>query len=56
MALTLVAARNDRVMVLLLSGGFLRLALKQIGCQREGQDPAAQEAAEFSKDVCRRVV
>ncbi len=41
MALTLVAVRNDRVMVLHLSGGFF--------C-------AAQEAVEFSRDACRRVV
>jgi len=39
MALTLVAVRNDRVMVLLLSGSFFCLALEQIGCQREEQDP-----------------
>ena len=56
MALTLVAVRNDRVMVLHLSGGFFCLALEQIGCQREEQDPAAQEAVEFSRDACRRVV
>jgi hypothetical protein len=49
MALTLVAVRNDRVMVLLLSGSFFCLALEQIGCQREEQDPAAQEAVEFSR-------
>jgi hypothetical protein len=56
MALTLVAVRNDRVMVLLLSGSFFCLALEQIGCQREEQDPAAQEAVEFSRDACQRVV
>ena len=56
MALTLVAVRNDRVMVLHLSGGFFCLALEQIGCQRDELDPAVQEAVEFSRDACRRVV
>src|SRR6266705_5322150 len=26
--------------------------MEQIGCQRDGQDPAAQEATEFSRDSC----
>jgi len=47
-----VAMRNDLVIVLLLSGGFFRLALEQIGCQQEGQDPATQEVTEFSRDAC----
>src|SRR6266446_3087407 len=47
-----VAGRNDRVIVLLLLGGFFRLALVQIGCQRDGQDTKTKEVTEFSRDSC----